>query len=318
MPFPHNPYSPTLHLPLRRIQGVFNSNEKSEYIKNVCMVDALVRVGAIQMKITGESVRSREANLLTAVRLMEQAVEQDAEIICLPELFVGAATVEPIPGPTTTILQDFAQDHAVYVIGNLYETKEGKKYSSAPLIAPSGAIQTIYRKIQLFPWEPGFSKCSEGNTLGVVSTIFGTLGLTICHDIMLPEIPRLLVLHGAEIIFVPGRMPGPFLTPWRDFVRVRAIENNCFIVSAGSAEQHAVGTLIVSPKLENEVIAEAGPEEQVLVADLDLEWLRASRTDSPMYHVKTTREIKVFLSNLDSHSFLQDRRVDLYRLELLK
>lgn len=282
------------------------------------MVDVLVRVGAIQMKITGESVRAREANLSTAVRLMEHAVGQDAKIICLPELFVGAATVEPIPGPTTSILQDFARDHAVYVIGNLYETKEGKKYSSAPLIAPSGAIQTIYRKIQLFPWEPGFSKCSEGSTLGVVDTKFGTLGLTICHDIMLPEIPRLLALQGAEIIFTPSRMPGPFLTPWRDFVRVRAIENNCFMVSVGSAEQHAVGTLIVSPKLENEVVAEAGPEEQVLVADLDLEWLRASRTDSPMYHVKTTQEIKVVLSNLDSHSFLQDRRTDLYRLDLLK
>lgn len=277
-----------------------------------------MRVGAIQMKMAGESVRAREANLSTAVRLMKHAVGQDAEIICLPELFVGAATVEPIPGPTTVVLQDFAKDHAVFVIGNLYETKEGKKYSSAPLIAPSGAIQTIYRKIQLFPWEPGFSKCSEGNTLGVVDTKFGTLGLTICHDLMLPEIPRLLALQGAEIIFTPGRMPGPFLTPWRDFVRVRAIENNCFMVSVGSADQHAVGTLIVSPKLKNEVLAEAGPEEQVLVVDLDLEWLRASRTDSPMYHVKTTREIKEVLSNLDSHSFLQDRRADLYHLELLK
>ncbi|MFQ6125416.1 MAG: carbon-nitrogen hydrolase family protein [Candidatus Heimdallarchaeota archaeon] len=278
----------------------------------------MVRVGAIQMKMAGESVKARGTNLSTAVRLMEQAAGQDAEIICLPELFVGAATVEPIPGPTTAILQDFARDHVVYVIGNLYEVKEGKKYSSVPLIDPSGAIQTIYRKIQLFPWEPRFSKCLEGNALGVANTKYGTLGLTICHDLMLPEIPRLLAIHGAEIIFAPGRMPGPFLTPWRDFVRVRAIENNCFVVSVGSAEQHAVGTLIVSPKLKNDVLAEAGPEEQVLVADLDLEWLRASRTDSPLYHVKTLREIKDVLSDLDSHSFLQDRRVDLYRLELLK
>lgn len=270
------------------------------------------------MKMAGESVRAREANLSTTVRLMEQAVGQDVAIICLPELFVGAATVEPIPGPTTAVLQDFARDHAVYVIGNLYEINDGKKYSSAPLIAPSGAIQAIYRKIQLFPWEPGFSQCSEGDTLGVVDTQFGTLGLTICHDIMLPEIPRLLALQGAEIIFAPGRMPGPFLTPWRDFVRVRAIENDCFVVSVGSAEQHAVGTLIVAPKLEKEVLVEAGPEEQVLIADLDLEWLRALRMDSPLYHVKTAREIKVVLSTLETHSFLQDRRTDLYRLELLK
>ena len=270
------------------------------------------------MKMGGESVRARETNLSTAVSLMEQAVGQDAEIICLPELFVGAATVEPIPGPTTTVLQDFAREYGVYVIGNLYEAKDGKKYSSAPLIDPSGTIQAIYRKIQLFPWEPGFSKCSEGDVLGVVETKFGTLGLTICHDIMLPEIPRLLTLHGAEIIFVPGRMPGPFLTPWRDFVRVRAIENNCFVVSVGSAAQHTIGTLIVAPKLENDVLAEAGPEEQVLIADLDLEWLRASREDSPLYHVKTTGEIKSVLSTLETHSFLRDRREDLYQLELLK
>ena len=90
------------------------------------------------------------------------------------------------------------------------------------------------------------------------------------------------------------------------------------MVSVGSAEQHAIGTLIVAPKLVNEILTEAGPEEQVLVADLDPAWLRASRTDSPLYHVKTTPEIKTVLSTLETHSFLRDRRADLYRIELLK
>ncbi len=272
-----------------------------------------VTVAACQLELVTESARGREENLERAIKLMEEAVEKKADIICLPELFIGAGTVEAIPGPTSNVLCDFAKENRVYIVPNIYERKEGKKYSSIPFIDRNGDIIGIYRKVQLFPWEEKFSGCTPGSTLDVYDTDFGKVGLMICHDLMLPEISRILTLKGAEVLFVPGRMPGPFLVPWSIFCRVRAIENNAFLVSAGGAKAHTVGTLIVAPKLLDDVVVQANSEEQVVTATLDLKWLRESRKDSPLYSVTSTAEIKEYLPKLDSHSFLRDRRPDLYK-----
>ena len=129
----------------------------------------------------------------------------------------------------------------------------------------------------------------------------------------------MLALKGAEVIFVQSRMPGPFLVPWRDTMRVRAIENQVFVVSVGGAGYHACGTLVVAPRLVNDVVLEAGKDEQVVSATLDLAWLREvrQRRNQPLYFVGSVEDMRKGLERAESYTFPLDRNPKLYR-ELLK
>jgi predicted amidohydrolase len=281
----------------------------------VIILKDTVRVAAIQLWIKSELKSGREGNIKRAIVLMEEAVTLEADFICLPELFIGAGFSEPIPGPTTDILSDFARDNKVYLTGGLFENAGDIKYNSTPVFDRNGQIIFTHRKVNLFPWEPTFRKSTPGDLIKVLDLDFGKAGVLLCQDLAIPETPRILALKGAEILFVPSRMPAQFLASWKRICRVRALENNVFVCSAGMAKQKWVGTLIVSPRFENDVVVECGPDQQVITAELDLGWLRETRKDSPLYHVTTWKEIAEVFPKMKTHSFILDRRPDLYLKE---
>lgn len=274
----------------------------------------VVKVAGVQMKLVSESRKARDRNLAVALGLMEEAVRRKADVICLPELFLGSATVERMPAPTINVMRSFARDHRVYVIPNLYVVEDDKKYSLSPFIGPNGNILGVYRKTHLFPWEYKFTKLTQGDDLPVFETEFGKISVLICQDAMVPEAPRVVTLNGAEVIFIQSRMPGAFLVPWRDMIRTRAIENQVYVVSVGGAGYHACGTLIVAPRLVNDIVIEAGMEEQVIIATLNLKWLREKRErkNQPLYFVKEVADMHKGLSALDSYTFPLDRNPKLY------
>jgi len=274
----------------------------------------LVRVAGVQMKLISESRKARDQNLTRALELMKEAVQREADIVCLPELFLGAATVETMPASTIDVMCGFARDHKVWVIPNLYVTEDDKKYSLSPLIGPDGSILGVYRKAHLFPWEHKFTRLTAGDALPVFETELGRMSILICQDAMVPEAVRVVSLKGAEVVFVQSRMPGPFLVPWRDVMRTRAIENQVYVVSVGGAGYHACGTLIVAPRLVNDIVVEAGKEEQVVTATLNLRWLREKRKreNQPLYFVKEVADLHEALDTVDSYTFPLDRNPKLY------
>ena len=98
-------------------------------------------------------------------------------------------------------------------------------------------------------------------------------------------------------------------------MRVRAIENQIFIVSVGGAGYHACGTLIVAPKLTKPILIEVGKEEQVISADLNLEWLREvrQRKNQSLYFVRSVEDMRKGLQKIGSYTFPLDRNPELYR-----
>ena len=130
------------------------------------------------------------------------------------------------------------------------------------------------------------------------------IGVLICYDVEFPELSRLMADQGMQILFVP------FLTDTQNAysrVRVcaqaRAIENECFVVIAGS-----VGNL---PRVHNMDIqyaqsgvftpcdfafptdgkrAEATPNtEMILVSDVDLDLLNELHTYGSVRNLKDRR-----------------------------
>ena len=103
-----------------------------------------------------------------------------------------------------------------------------------------------------------------------------------CYDLRFPELARLLVDHGAEVLVVPAAwVAGPRkVEHWRTLVRARAIENTVFVVAAAQPGPRYSGhSMVVDPL--GDVLAEAGEGAEVLRATLDRSVLEEARRTNP-------------------------------------
>ncbi|KOO43997.1 nitrilase-related carbon-nitrogen hydrolase [Priestia koreensis] len=189
-----------------------------------------ITIGLIQAKndLSGElSVEAhKEAAIEKHIRLIKEAKNQGAQMVCLQEIFYGPYfcseqnskwydAAEEIPhGPTTQRFQALAKELGVVIVLPIYE-REGiaTYYNTAAVIDADGSYLGKYRK-QHIPhvgvgnegygfWEKYYFK--PGN-LGypVFDTAYGKIGVYICYDRHFPEGARLLGLKGAEIVFNPS------------------------------------------------------------------------------------------------------------------
>jgi len=176
-----------------------------------------VIVGLIQMAVGPDP----QENLKKAVAKVEQAAQDGARIICLPELYrthyfpkgigVDAASLaETIPGESTRAFSDIARRHTVVIIVPLYEqSADGRFYNSAVIIDADGTLHTPYHKVHV-PQDPGFFEKGyfyPGNGYSVHTTRYGRIAVLICYDQWFPEAARSVALDGAEIILPDGDWP---------------------------------------------------------------------------------------------------------------
>jgi predicted amidohydrolase len=232
----------------------------------------------------------------------EAAVGSD--LVILPE-YVGyrgseagfRAAARPIPGPTTEPFAAVARDHHCWVLaGSHAETSADplRPYNTAVLFDRSGTLAARYRKLHLFdvsvdegPADTESARITPGDR-AVVADVDGTgLGLSICYDLRFPELYRALALAGAQVLAVPavftertGR------DHWEVLLRARAIENGAWVVAAGGCGAGGPGaipawghSMVVDPW--GRVVAEAGSDEAIVRAELDLDRVAAARRQIP-------------------------------------
>ena len=165
-------------------------------------------LGMGQMLVEGGQV---ERNLARAVQMISQAAEKGCSLVVLPEcLNVGwtdPATfdlAQPIPGDHSDRLGEAARQAGIYVVAGLTERAGDRVFNAAILISPEGEIQLKHRKINVLDIAQDLYEI--GDTLAVVETSLGTVGLTICAD----NFPNSLALGhslarmGAQILLSPS------------------------------------------------------------------------------------------------------------------
>ncbi|KAF0096419.1 MAG: N-carbamoylputrescine amidase [Puniceicoccaceae bacterium 5H] len=276
---------------------------------------AQVKVALPQYKV----VADKQANLATAERLVRQAAQQGAQIICLQELFDTLYfcldqnpdhfdLAEAIPGPATVALQALAKELEVVLVVPLFERRApGLYHNSAAIIDADGELLGVYRKMHI-PQDPGFEEkfyFTPGD-LGFKAwdTRYGRIGVLICWDQWYPEGARLTALDGAQILFYPtaiGWLPEEKEalgeaqhTAWQTVQRGHAVANGCYVAAA-----NRVGTegntefwgksFIADPY--GQVMVEGGLDEEIVMATVDFGELENTRRWWP---------------------FFRDRRIDAY------
>lgn len=196
------------------------------------------------------------------------------------------------------------------ITGSMPEVVNNKLYNVGYLCRRDGSTER-FEKLHITPDEAKVWGMVGGSKLQAFDTDCGKIGILICYDVEFPELSRILVDEGMDILFVP------FLTDTQNgFSRVRhcaqarAIENECYVAIAGSVgnlpnvqnmdiqyAQSAVFTPCDFAFPTNGVKAEATQNaEMILIADVDIDLLRE-------------------LNQFGSVRNLKDRRTDLFELK---
>jgi predicted amidohydrolase len=224
---------------------------------------------------------------------LHELVPSDSDLVVLPEAFArdfgeAGSDVSPFAesqhGAFATELAAVAAEHNTSVVAGMFETSEDPARPFNTLLL-RGAATASYRKIHLYD-SFGYKESDSlhaGPLTPVVVEVGGfRVGLMTCYDLRFPELARLLVEHGAEVLVVPAAwVAGPRkVEHWRTLARARAIENTVFVVAAGQPGPRYTGhSMVVDPR--GDVLAEAGEGAKVLRATLDRSVLDEARSTNP-------------------------------------
>ncbi|MDX2765132.1 carbon-nitrogen family hydrolase [Streptomyces europaeiscabiei] len=250
-----------------------------------------MRASLIQIGVDeDESVDSRRRRVASLVQ--DQA---GADLVVLPELWTtGAfayesftAEAEPLQGPTYEAMAKAASDAGVWLhAGSIPERDpDGLLYNTSLVFSPSGDLAAAYRKIHRFGFDKGeavlMGAGAELVTLRLPET---TIGIATCYDLRFPELFRGLVDAGAETFVLSAGWPERRRSHWTLLAQARAVENQAYVLACGTAGTHAgvpqAGhSIVVDPW--GEVLAEAGPDEEVLTVEFDPTRVTTTRGQFP-------------------------------------
>jgi predicted amidohydrolase len=227
-----------------------------------------------------------------------RAADAGAKLVVFPEATMCrfgvplAPIAEPVDGPWADGVRRIAADANITVIVGMFTPADDGRVANTLLAAGPGSPNqpdTHYDKIHLYD-AFGFT---ESRTVApgrgpVVITVDGVgVGLSTCYDIRFPELFTTLARRGAQLITVSASWASGRgkLEQWTLLARARALDCTSYIVAAGqadpgeplasSAPTGVGGSLVISPF--GEVVASAGADPQLLVADLALDQVAKAR-----------------------------------------
>jgi len=231
----------------------------------------------------------KEANVRRASELLDRVGEVD--LVLLPEIWnIGYFAFdayhhesESLEGSTVSMLREKACAKGCFVFGgSIVENTDGAYYNTSVLIDRLGTIVGRYRKIHLYGHQSEEAKLlARGDAVTVVDTELGKMGLSTCYDLRFPELYRKMAGMGAEVFLVASAWPFPRLEAWLMLNRVRALENQVFLVSSnctGSNRGKAfVGhSMIVDPW--GTPLATGGDYECIVRSEFDVAQVHETRS----------------------------------------
>lgn len=258
------------------------------------------RAALVQMTAT----RDVADNVAMASELVREAAARGAHYVQTPEVTTLLEldrerlfkSVAPESGNTAlAAFRQLAADLGIWLhIGSMAVAMPGDRLANRSyVLRPDGSIAARYDKIHMFDVDlPGGESYKEsrnyapGAAAVVVDLPWGRMGLTICYDLRFPGLHRALAKAGAVMLAGPAaftKTTGE--AHWHTLMRARAIEAQCYVLAAAQTGMHEIGratfghSLIVGPW--GEIVADAGTEPGVVVADLDLDQVAAVRARVP-------------------------------------
>lgn len=264
----------------------------------------MVKIGIVQMK----TCENKEINISNAERGIKECVIKGAEIVILPEIFNSPYDTkkfreysEEKEGKSWTFLSNISKQYKIILIGgSIPEIDNGKVYNTSFIFDEEGKQISRHRKIHLFDINikngQSFKESDSltaGDSICVFNTKFCKIGVCICFDMRFPELSRLMVEKGAEIIVVPAAFnmtTGP--AHWELMFRQRAVDNQCFTIGVAPARNKELSyisyanSIVVNPW--GKIVYLANEEEKFDVIDINLKEVEEIREQLPLLSARRT------------------------------
>ena len=264
-----------------------------------------MKVAALQLCASDDPV----ANLAHTLSMVQQASEAGAQFIATPEVTNCVSSSRRRQNEVLALQENdqtlaamctAAARFGVWIsVGSLaLKLPDDDRFTNRSfMIDPSGQIVAQYDKIHMFDVtlsETEQYRESDGYRAGdhavIADTAFGKIGMTICYDIRFPHLYRGLAKSGASILLIPAAFAQPTgRAHWEVLLRARAIETGCFVIAAAQTGEHQTSqgrprktyghSMIVSPW--GEILADAGEDQGIIYADLDLSLVESTRARVP-------------------------------------
>jgi len=281
------------------------------------MKERKVKIGMIQLKCEKEPT----INLSHTIQKIREVAAEGAQVVILQELFRSVYfcdfeeyenfnLAEAIPGPSTDVLGELANELGVVIVASLFEKRaEGLYHNTTAVLDADGTYLGKYRKMHI-PDDPGYYEkfyFTPGD-LGyqVFKTRFGKIGVLICWDQWYPEAARITALMGADFLVYPTAIGwalhqteqtnGDQYHAWQSVMKGHSVANGIPVVAVNrtgvEGEMQFWGGSFITNAFGKVEFQAPHLEESVTVQTLDLNATDYYRTHWP---------------------FLRDRRIDTYK-----
>ncbi len=244
------------------------------------MPEERARIAAVQLSPNRTSPKQ---TVEQATQLVADAAKKGAGVICLPEHWLLDNRADASQHYET--FSRLASGLGVFLIPGANFVGSGDlKHVECVLINPSGEIVGRQYKTHLFRAEKQHGQ--PGSEYAVYDAGKLRIGLVVCYDNVFPEVPRILAVKGADVLFVPSRIVSEGWEPWVLYLRTRAMENrvacvgpNIFLPPRFGGRSVIVGLDLVGEAevVYPTILAEAKDGPGVILADVDIERMRTLR-----------------------------------------
>ena len=206
----------------------------------------------------GSVVMDKEKGVEKAVRLIEEAAEENAKIIVFPEAFipayprgmsfgtvVGSRSEEgrkdffrywdnsiTVPGIETEKIGKAAKKANAYVVIGVIEKdsdpSQGTLYCTALFFGPDGELLGKHRKLKPTGSERLIWGAGDSSTMPVFDTPYGRIGALICWENYMPLARAAMYDKGIQIYIAPT---ADARDTWFSTMQHIAVEGRCFVLS---------------------------------------------------------------------------------------
>lgn len=257
------------------------------------------------------------------------------KLACLPEYFLTSfpagesaaewrekAAVE-MDGEVYAKIGAMAEKTGLYIGANLYETDPNFPelyFQASTITAPSGDLVLRYRRL-ISMYAPSPYDVMERylkhypieDWFPVVDTPLGRLAAVASEEIRYPELSRILAARGAEVILHPTSEAASTQWTYKNIAKIaRAQENQCYVISANSAEITGTGLAAASTDARSQIVDDRGlilaetpgGESITACADVDIRALRDRRRRNGMDNMLARQPMALYaqmFGKLDLH-----------------
>ena len=256
---------------------------------------SVLKIAFLQISPCGDE----RQNAIKGEKYCRIAKEKGADIALFPEMFSCGYNIASIPRKEWNTVSEDGQ--FLYTFSNLARELEmaiGVTCLAAGMNGPQnalflydmhGGLALKYSKVHTCDFDverylargEDFSVCTLNTSAGEIK-----VGAMICYDREFPESARILMLRGAELILVPNACPMKINRLSQ--LRSRAFENMTAIATcsypSGVQDCNGHSTLFSGMAWAegDRCLLEAGEEEGLYLAELNLKEFRAYREEETM------------------------------------